>query len=419
MMRAFFAAIGGLRNHITYMDVVGNNIANVNTTGFKSSRVTFQDMLSQTLTGASAPTAERGGTNAAQVGLGMTLRSIDVLHLQGSLRATGKLTDFAIQGKGFFIVKDGARTFYTRDGAFELAVSGELVNPSNGFKVQGWVADSSGAVDTTKPVGSITIPFGQSVSAQATTKATSVGNLDSRVAATGTGITSIDVYDSLGNTHAVQITYTKGVANTWGVSATSTSTEVSGITFDAASLIFNSSGVLQTPDPTTTPPTPLKMTTTFNAGVQQSSPIVTDIDVTGMTQFAADSNVSTSFNNGFSAGSLVSFSVGPAGDITGIFSTGAARPVGQLAMALFTNAAGLQRAGANNFELTSNSGVANVGMPGTSGRGSVGTGVVEGSNTDLAREFTNMILAQRGFQAASRVISTSDEMLEDLVNLIR
>ena len=135
MMRAMFAAISGLQNHITFMDVVGNNIANVNTTAFKSSRVTFQDMLSQTVAGASAPTTNRGGTNPAQVGLGMTLRGIDVLQRQGSLQSTGKLTDFAIQGPGFFLLKDGARTFYTRDGAFDLAVTGELVNRTNGFKV--------------------------------------------------------------------------------------------------------------------------------------------------------------------------------------------------------------------------------------------------------------------------------------------
>ncbi len=419
MMRALFAAIGGLRNHITYMDVVGNNIANVNTTGFKSSRVTFQDMLSQTLAGASAPTTDRGGTNPAQVGLGMTVRGIDVLHLQGSLQATGKLTDFAVQGRGFFVVKEGSRSFYTRDGAFDIAVSGELVNPSNGFKVQGWNSNSSGVVDTTAPIGSITIPFGQAVAPQESTAVTFVGNVDSRLADTSSINSTIDVYDSLGNTHAVQLTFTKNGVNTWNVSATSTSSDVSGVTFDIASLVFNSDGALTTPDPSTTPPTPLKMTVTFAGGVQQTSPIVTNIDVTGVTQFATEGNVSMTFNNGYSAGALVSFSVGPAGDITGIFSNGINRPIGQLAMAMFTNPAGLQRAGANNFETTSNSGVAIVGTPGTGGRGSIGTGVLEGSNTDLAREFTNVILAQRGFQASSRVISTSDELLQDLVSLIR
>lgn len=419
MMRALFAAIGGLRNHITYMDVVGNNIANVNTAGFKASRITFSDMMSQTIIGASAPTANRGGTNPTQIGLGMTLRGIDVIHTQGALQATGKLTDFAVQGSGFFILKDGARTFFTRDGAFDIAVSGELVNPANGFKVQGWRADSSGIVDSNTPLESIVIPFGQSIAAQESTKINFVGNFDARLADTDTFSSTIDVYDSLGNAHPVSLTFTKNGANTWNVTANSTSAEIDTVTFDIPSVVFDSNGTLTTPDPSTSPPTTLEMTVTFVTGLQQNSPIVTDIDMTAVTQFAAEGQLSMIFNNGFSAGSLISFSVGPAGDITGIFSNGTNRTIGQLAMALFTNPAGLQRSGANNFEPTANSGVAIVGTPGTGGRGSIGSGVLEGSNTDLAREFTNVVMAQRGFQASSRIISTADEMLEDLVNLAR
>jgi len=147
--------------------------------------------------------------------------------------------------------------------------------------------------------------------------------------------------------------------------------------------------------------------------------ITTNIGMVGATQFAAQGTVGTTSNNGSSAGSLSSFSVGPAGDITGIFSNGVNRSLGQIALAVFTNAAGLTRIGSNAFEPTLNSGVAIVGVPGNRGRGTLGTGVLEGSNTDLAREFTNVILAQRGFQASSRVISTSDEMFRDLVSLIR
>ena len=136
MMKALFAAIAGLQNHITMMDVVGNNIANVNTQGFKASRVTFQDMLTQTISGASAPTENRGGTNPQQVGLGMKIGGIDVLQTQGSLQATGRNTDFAIQGTGFFIVRDGAQTYYTRDGGFGVGVKdvvepGKMPDPRN------------------------------------------------------------------------------------------------------------------------------------------------------------------------------------------------------------------------------------------------------------------------------------------------
>ena len=419
MMRALFAAIGGLRNHITFMDVVANNIANVNTTGFKASRVTFKDMLSQTTAGASGPTTNRGGTNPIQVGLGMTLGAIDVSHQQGALQATGKLTDFAIQGNGFFIVRDGARSFYTRDGGFDVSVTGELVSPANGFKVMGWNATTVGVIDTTTPLAALSIPFGQSTSAQPTTAATLVGNLDSRVADTSTVTATIDVFDSLGNIHPVQLTFTKNGANTWDVTGTSTSAEVAGVVVGPASIVFDASGALVTPDPTTTPPTPLVVTATFNAGVQQTSPVVTNVDITAVTQFAGESILPMTYNNGFASGGLVSFSVGPGGDITGIFSNGVNRLIGQVAMAQFTNPGGLLRAGANNFEESANSGVAIIGTPGTGGRGTIGSGLLEGSATDLAREFTNVVIAQRGFQASSPLIATADEMLQDLVNLNR
>ncbi len=422
MMRALFAAIGGLRNHMTYMDVVSTNIANVNTTGYKAARVTFQDMLSQTLTGASAPTADRGGTNPAQVGLGMNLRSIDVQHIQGALQATGKITDFAVQGNGFFVVKEGERSFYTRDGAFDIGVSGELVNPTTGHKVQGWQADAFGVVDTTKVTGALTIPFGKSVAAQESTSVTFTGNLDARLTTGNTLATTVDIYDSLGAAHAVTVTFTRAAAaNTWDITAAGDGVKVTSVTPVPATFVFNANGGITTPDQTTNPPTPLQLTVNLAAGVTQAGvdTVLTDIDVGGVTQFASQGTVGTTSNNGSSAGSLSSFSVGPAGEITGIFSNGTNRALGQLALAVFTNPAGLSRIGSNAFQPTSNSGVAIIGIPGTGGRGTIGTGVLEGSNTDLAREFTNVILAQRGFQASSRVISSSDEMLQDLVSLIR
>lgn len=422
MMKALFAAIAGLQNHITFMDVVGNNIANVNTQGFKASRVTFQDMLSQTISGASAPTENRGGTNPQQVGLGMKIGGIDVLQTQGSLQATGRNTDFAIQGSGFFITRDGARTFYTRDGAFDVAVTGELVNPTSGFKVQGWRADTNGVVDTNAPVDSIVIPLGQAIAAQETSQVTMQGNLDSASVAAPTAdtfSTTIDAYDSLGAPHPIVLTYTKtATPNEWDVSAASTDSAVSGIVVDTGAggttVTFDTSGRR------TAPPigTNMELDVTLDASAGAAD-FTIEVDHDQLTQFAGPGAIAPTFNNGFSAGSLQSFSVGPGGDITGIFSNGTTRPLGQVAMAIFTNASGLQRAGANNFEATSNSGVPNIGTPGTGGRGSIGAGVLEGSNTDLAREFTNVVIAQRGFQASSKIISTADSMLEGLVNLIR
>jgi len=419
MMKALFAAIAGLQNHITFMDVVGNNIANVNTQGFKASRVTFQDMLTQNISGASAPTADRGGTNAMQIGLGMKLGAIDVLQGQGSLQATGRSTDFAIQGNGFFIVRDGARSFYTRDGAFDVSVTGELVNPTNGFKVQGWRADTAGTVDTTVPIGSIAIPYGQSIGAQASGALTLQGNVDSRVADATMFSTTTEVYDSLGEAHPVEMQFTKNGANTWDVTLASSDANVdialstvnaadTPVTFDAAGRMTNPAAG-----------SPLRLSVALIAGAQATSPVAVNVNVDGVTQFAAAGQLASTFNDGYSAGALVSFSVGPGGDITGIFSNGTTRPLGQMAMGLFTNPGGLQRAGSNNFEETANSGTPIIGTPGTGGRGAIGAGVLEGSNTDLAREFTNVVIAQRGFQASSKIISTADQMLEGLVNLTR
>ena len=168
MLRSMFSAISGLRGHQIMMDVIGNNIANVNTVGFKSGRVNFQDILSQTLHGATAPQGGIGSINPAQIGLGMTVAGIDVLQTQGNLQSTGKTTDMAIQGDGFFIESDGAGTYYTRDGAFDIALDGSLANPASGMKVQGWQADAAGNIDITQPIYNIVIPIGLRNTALAT-----------------------------------------------------------------------------------------------------------------------------------------------------------------------------------------------------------------------------------------------------------
>src|SRR5919202_2147070 len=161
MMRSMFSAISGLKNHQTFMDVVGNNIANVNTTGFKQSRVTFQDILSQTVRGASAPQGGRGGVNPEQIGLGVLISGIDTIQSQGTLQSTGKLTDMAIQGDGYFVMGDGKQNFFSRDGSFDLGIDGTLVKPASGLHVMGWQADPlTGAIDTSVPATAITIPVG-------------------------------------------------------------------------------------------------------------------------------------------------------------------------------------------------------------------------------------------------------------------
>ena len=492
-MRALFSAISGLQNHLTFMDVIGNNIANVNTIAFKANRVTFQDVLGQTLRGATAPQGGIGGTDPIQVGLGMQMGGVKTIHNQGSLQATGKLTDFAIQGDGFFLLNDASQTFYTRDGSFDVSIGGDLVNPVNGFKVQGWNADATGAVDTTAPPAAISISFGTRVSAKSTTSVGLSGNLDASSAVGKAFSTTVTVYDSLGVQNSVKVTFSKDSPNTWAVTnGTNVTAALSGggtgsidsisgnptqdirpgqwdITSDAGGALsavftpagagaavelpiagtiaasgtnttlipgvtltnggvlaagtdsvviaggtnvaFSSSGVYLT----TNPAIAINLTLTNGA----ASPQNVNLGLTDISQFSGSGQIATKSSDGFPAGSLTSFAVGTGGDVTGIFSNGSNQLLGQVALGLFTNPAGLIKKGNNLFSATSNSGEAIVGTPGTSGRGLVSTGVLEGSNTDLAQEFTNVILAQRGFQASSRVITAADEMLLDLVNIKR
>jgi len=409
MMRSMFAAISGLKNHQTFMDVVGNNIANVNTTGFKQSRVTFQDILSQTLRGASGPQGGRGGVNAEQIGLGVLVSGIDTIQSQGTLQSTGKSTDMAIQGDGYFVMSDGKENMFTRDGAFDLALDGTLASASSGLHVMGWQANPlTGVVNTSVPPTNIAVPIGAGMTGKTSTSLTINGNLDSNNLGGAANAVPVvtTVYDAQGNAIPVTWTLTKSAANTWGAVPTTTA---AGVTVAGSSTItFNGTGKVAAGGTGT-------LTLTLTNGASSPEPVT--VDFSQMTQLASTPSDLSSNTDGASAGSLTSFTVGQAGDITGVYSNGYKQPLGQIAMASFSNPSGLVKAGGNLFQTSANSGTANIGIPGASGRGQIATGFLEGSNVDLAQQFTNMIMAERGFQANSKVITTSDEILMDLVNL--
>ena len=217
MLRSLYSGISGLRQHQTMLDTVGNNISNVNTAGYKSSSVVFEDTLSQMVRSAGAPNGQTGtgGTNPAQVGLGVRLSAITTNFSQGAAQATGRSTDLMIQGDGFFAVKQAGETLYTRSGAFNFDTNGVLV-ANNGAKVQGWSADASGLVDTNGPVGDLKLPVGTLLAPQATDGATIGGNLPAS-AATGTVISSsLATYDQQGTEHQMTFKYTKdAAANSW------------------------------------------------------------------------------------------------------------------------------------------------------------------------------------------------------------
>jgi flagellar hook protein FlgE len=410
-----FSGVSGLRAHQTMMDVVGNNIANVNTAGFKASQVTFQEALNQTVRGPSGSSQQRGGTNAMQIGLGVTVASIDGIFTQGAVQITGRNTDLAIQGDGFFMVRQGAETLYTRAGSFDFDEVGNLVN-DNGLRVLGWTADANGVVDSNGAIGGIRLPLGVTVDPVATAALEVGGNLSAETLVGGQVQTNITVFDSQGNEHQANLTMTKTANNTWDVTGNIDGTTAltfgglssTQITFDTSGNLASPAGGLLVVDPAAIP--------------GGTAPIDFDIDLGGPTpvkQFGGASTAEAVNQDGQGIGFLRSFAIADDGSITGQFSNGESRVVAQVAMATFNNPNGLQRVGNSNYSSSVNSGEALVGSPGTGNRGALTAGSVEMSNVDLAREFTGLIIAQRGFQANSRIITTSDEMLNELVNMKR
>jgi flagellar hook protein FlgE len=414
MLRSMISAASALRYHQTFMDVVGNNIANVNTTAFKSGRVTFQEMMNQVLSSGSGPAADgsRGGINPVQIGLGMMIGGVDTLFTQGALQSTGRVSDLAIQGDGFFVFQGSNQQYYSRDGNLDVATDGTLVNPTTGFHVLGWQANANGVVNTAQPLGPITIPLGQGLTAKATNQLVMGGNLDASAVtgATSAFSGSVLVYDSLGNPLNVTLNFQKTGNDAWNVTVSETETAITGVTITPAALTFSTSGRL-------TGTTTLAMNLTLNNGA--ATPQAVAVDMSMVTQLTSSSEVALTSQNGVAAGALTGFNVTAAGEVVGIYSNGLRQTVGQIALATFRNPAGLIKAGLNLYAESPNTGERSLGVPGQAGRGSVTSGALEMSNVDLATQFTDMIRAQRGFQANSRIITASDQMLQELVNMGR
>ncbi len=401
MLRSLFSGISSLRAHQTMLDVTGNNIANVNTTGYKASRTQFQDTLSQLVSAAGAPQAPNGGTNPAQVGLGVQVAGISTDYSPGAAQQTGRSLDMMISGDGFFIVEQGGEQLFTRAGSFSLDASGTLVT-TGGSLVQGWAADVSGVIDANGPLSSLQLPVALVMGSQPTGTATFSGNLPADADPATTSLTrSMELFDSLGTAHRLDVVFTVDdpAVPSWQASGT-----VDGGAATTGTIAFDPATGLTTGSPS--------MTVTV-AG----QPVT--LDFSDLTGFAGLTTVEAASQDGQAAGRLQSFSMGPDGTLTGSFSNGLKQAVGRVALAVFANAPGLEKAGESMLRTTVNSGEAQIGAAGTGGRGGLQGGALEMSNVDLSQEFTNLIIAQRGFQAGSRVITTSDELLQELVNLKR
>ena len=463
MMRSLYSGVSGLQNHQTRMDVIGNNISNVNTTGFKRGRVNFQDMISQQLSGAAKPTDEIGGVNAKEVGLGMTVASIDNIFNQGNLQSTGVSTDIAIQGNGFFVLKSGEESFYTRNGAFGLDMNGTLVNPATGMRVQGWMAEDVNGqmiVSTAATPTDLVIPVGSKDPAKETTNVNFACNLNKNTPEilegaspedikNGTWGTEQKIYDSFGNEHMLSVSFRRvvGTPNQWEATVnidednadfTQTrvglgSTDGMGNTFivsfdnygalqsvtDSAGNVTNPEGqvVIQTsfavPDSNVDEEgNPYRQTLNINLGTIGSFKDT-------ITQSSSKSTTKAFYQDGYTMGYLDNFKIDSSGVITGVYTNGTNRTIGQIAMASFTNQQGLEKAGDNTYVESNNSGMARIGESGVAGKGTLMAGALEMSNVDLSEQMTDMIVTQRGFQSNAKTIQTADTLLETVLSLKR
>lgn len=419
MSDPMYAAISGLNASQDMLGVVGANIANVNTVGYKSSSMTFEQALQQTLSGASAPTATIGGINPVQEAAGgaVNVAGVQINTSEGTLQSTGINTNLAIQGNGYFIVKtSGGGLAYTRAGDFSIDANGNLVDP-NGNIVMGWSPTTIAAKgQTATNMVPMTVPPNGTDPAVASTNIAFAGNLNSQDT---TDAIPVTVYDSQGNQIPVTLTFTNtntsGGGTSWNVGysyqlpGSSTSTPTTGST-PIGTLSF-----AKTP-PTYTSTGSISITP--NDGSAPISFALSSQDFANLTDYAMTTQM-TATANGNSAGTMENFTIGSSGTITGSFSNGGTKVLGQLGLANFANPGGLLNAGNNLWQQSPNSGTPLVGTASFGQLGSIAAGELEGSNVSLANEFVNMIVAQEGYQANSKVITVAQTLDTTLVNMVQ
>lgn len=403
---AMYSGLSGLNSHGEAMGVVGDNIANLNTTGFKYSVVHFEDLMAQMVSTGSGP---------GQVGRGSRISDISTVWQQGSLETSADEVDVAITGTGFLIVKDplDQGLFYTRDGNFSLNKDGYLIN-SHGYRVQGKSIDPV----TGTPSGVDTdIYITQNYSApRATTTTEMVLNLDANAAVGDSYSSALSLYDNLGNLHILTMTFSKAAANDWSVTGTLDGTDITANITDQggggpSDMIFDTNGSM------TTGGLYALDLSAFNIGSVNLN--LRNTNGGNTTQYAASSVTNYASQDGYGPGFLQRLSINNEGVITGHYSNGQIIPHFQLTLARFNAPGKLHREGSNLYSETQDSGVALTGSPGTNGLGKINSNSLEQSNVDLSNEFVHMILYQRAFQANSRIITTTDSMMEEVLSLKR
>lgn len=430
VLRAMYSGVSGLRAEGEALGVVGDNIANINTVGFKTQRAIFQDVLGHSIL---------AGTSSALPGSGVRIGDVQQMFTQGTLSNTGVATDLALNGDGFFTVKgsvDGVTSnFYTRAGQFVINRDGVLTN-MGGLEVQGYAANPDGTFDAS--ISSVRAPTA-ALPARATAAASVTANLDASAAVptlawdaqdpanTANFSTTMTVYDSLGNSHTLDVYFRKTADNAWDYHALVAGSEVvppvvGNAEVGSGSLTFTTNGALDTVT------TGTAISANFGGGATAAQAITLDFGtpigaggtgLDGTTQFASPSSVSSQTQDGYASGDFAGVAVDGQGIVTGLYSNGQKIAMAQLAIAKFRSNDGLGRAGQNLWIETRDSGTAAMGTASSGGRAAVSAGALEGSNVDLAEEFVGLIEHQRSFSANSKTITTANEMLQELINIKR
>jgi flagellar hook protein FlgE len=415
MFTAFSTALTALNATSTAIDVVGNNLANLNTVGYKSTDLNFHDLMSQSM---------GVGQGAAQTGMGVGQVGTVGNYTQGTIQTTNGSMDAAIQGNGFFVVKDASdQTLYTRDGSFQVDATGNIVT-ATGETVQGWSA-VNGSVNPNGPVGGLSIPIGSLGSSTATSTMSLNVNLNAQVAKTDAGASfsaPIQVIDSQGASHTLTVDFTKTDTNTWGYKVAIPAADLGSggdTTLASGTMTFDANGNLKSPAASDAPQS-VKITGLADgaADMNISWNLFDSKGNSDITQYAEASGVGNTTQNGSAASQVTSVSMQNGGLLVANYSNGQQGTVGQLALASIPNPDSLLSVGDNDLKASSFTGSITVGAAGSGGRGQIVAGSTESSNVDIATEFTKLLTYERSYQAASRVITTSDQLLQDTVNLI-
>jgi len=412
---SFYTALSGLDTHTVAMQVVGDNIANLNTVGFKGSTALFEDLLGSAMTTV---------TGVDQTGVGAKVSTIDGNFTQGTLETTGVNTDVGITGRGFFVVKDVSTNvdYYTRAGHFNLDTDGYYVTP-HGLRVQGYLYDSTGT-NLIESLTDIQLTNRNMAAPRVTSEASMVLNLDATETAltwdpanpggTSNYSTATRIYDSLGNAHNIQVYFTKTGAQAWDWNAMIDGSDVQGgtagtpVLYGNGSLVFDNNGQLTTAMPGSF----YSGAITFGNGLAASA---TTLDFSGSTQYGSPSAIQSVSQDGYASGYLAGVVIDSDGTISGNYTNGVTQDIAQLVLADFVNLYGLARQGSQLYMATSESGDPLYDQAGMGGMGTVASGMLEEANVDLAAEFIKMMSNQRGFQANSKVITTTDEMMASLI----